>query len=168
MMKDMKWKQIDTTYAGKAFQVEAEDINLHGDVNIEGDLKVNGGSISTPTAADVSYDNTASGLTADDVQDAIDEVSLAVKPWALLTTLTTGSENIATGFSEYKIVIKSTFNLSSFVIDPTTMADNNLYAGSYYLSASSHALITVRINNYNASYGSGGGESGGTIYIYAR
>lgn len=36
----------------------------------------NGGTPSTPTtAADVTYDNTASGLTADDVQEAIDEVA---------------------------------------------------------------------------------------------
>lgn len=76
MMKDMKWKQIDTTYAGKAYQVEAEEINLHGEVNITGSLSVNGGSLSTPTAADVSYDNTTSGLTADDVQEAVDVLAV--------------------------------------------------------------------------------------------
>lgn len=75
MMKDMKWKQIDTTYAGKAYQVEAEEINLHGEVNIQGSLSVNGSPLDTPTAAGTSYDNTASGLTADDVQEAIDEVA---------------------------------------------------------------------------------------------
>lgn len=75
MMKDMKWKQIDTTYAGKAFQVEAREINLHGEVDIVGSLTVNGGSVSAPTASDVSYDNTTSGLTADDVQDAVDELA---------------------------------------------------------------------------------------------
>ena len=32
-------------------------------------------SASTPPAEDVSYDNTDSGLTADDIQGAIDEVS---------------------------------------------------------------------------------------------
>lgn len=37
-----------------------------------------GGGGSTPTAADVSYDNTTSGMTADDVQDAIDEVFQSV------------------------------------------------------------------------------------------
>ena len=75
MMKDMKWKQIDTTYAGKAFQVEAEEINLHGEVNVQGDLKVNGGSISAPTAVGTTYDNTTSGLTGTNVQDAVDELA---------------------------------------------------------------------------------------------
>lgn len=75
MEKDIKFKNIDTSYCGKAFQVEAEKINLNGDVNVQGDLKVNGGSISTPTAADVSYDNTISGLTGDDVQEAVDELA---------------------------------------------------------------------------------------------
>ena len=75
MMKDMKWKQIDTTYAGKAYQVEADKINLHGDVDIEGTLSINGSPLDAPTAAGTSYDNTASGLTADDVQEAIDELA---------------------------------------------------------------------------------------------
>ena len=52
-----------------------EQDSIKGEVNIQGDLKVNGGSISTPTAADVSYDNTTSGLTADDVQEAVDELA---------------------------------------------------------------------------------------------
>lgn len=75
MMKDMKWKNIDTVYGGKALQAEAEEINLHGEVNITGSLSVNGGSISSPTAADVSYDNTASGLTGTNVQDVVDELA---------------------------------------------------------------------------------------------
>lgn len=33
-----------------------------------------GGSPVAPTASDVSYDNTSSGLTADTVQEAIDEL----------------------------------------------------------------------------------------------
>lgn len=36
------------------------------------------GGGGTPTASDVSYDNTTSGMTADDVQDAIDEVFQSV------------------------------------------------------------------------------------------
>ena len=36
------------------------------------------GGGGTPTAANVSYDNTTSGMTADDVQDAIDEVFQSV------------------------------------------------------------------------------------------
>lgn len=39
----------------------------------------NGGTPSTPTtAADVAYDNTTSGLTADNVQEAIDELASGI------------------------------------------------------------------------------------------
>ena len=38
----------------------------------------NGGSGGASTAADVSYDNTSSHLTADDVQGAIDELNTAI------------------------------------------------------------------------------------------
>lgn len=41
-------------------------------------LTVLAGGAGTPTAQDVSYDNTGSGLTATNVQDAIDEVDGAV------------------------------------------------------------------------------------------
>ena len=40
-------------------------------IGIDGDIY---SFTAETTAADVSYDNTASGLTADDVQDAIDEI----------------------------------------------------------------------------------------------
>lgn len=38
------------------------------------ELNNNMSNFQTPTASNVTYDNTTSGLTADDVQDAIDEV----------------------------------------------------------------------------------------------
>lgn len=41
---------------------------------------------STPSAEDVSYDNTDSGLTADDVQGAIDEVLEKIQPLTVLNT----------------------------------------------------------------------------------
>ena len=43
------------------------------------------GSGGASTAADVSYDNTSSGLTADDVQEAIDELA-GIKPINISTT----------------------------------------------------------------------------------
>lgn len=50
-----------------------------------------GGPVSV-TAADVSYDNTSSLLTADDVQEAIDEVnSKASEALAGIQTALTGS-----------------------------------------------------------------------------
>lgn len=45
----------------------------------------NGGS-GASTAADVSYDNTSSGLTADDVQEAIDELNTSIKDGHVYST----------------------------------------------------------------------------------
>lgn len=52
-------------------------------------------AISDPTASDVSYDNTTSGLTADDVQEAIDELKTLIPSGAsteekVTATLTAG------------------------------------------------------------------------------
>ena len=55
---------------------------------------VGGGSVS---AANVTYDNTQSGMTADDVQEAVDELNQAltnVTPTILTQTLTAGSTSL--------------------------------------------------------------------------
>ena len=43
-------------------------------------------TIPTPTASSVSYDNTGSGLVANDVQDAIDEIAQAITPASVSVT----------------------------------------------------------------------------------
>lgn len=48
--------------------------------------KAGGGGSTTPTAADVTYDNTSSGLTADDVQEAIDELDAVIKDGHVYST----------------------------------------------------------------------------------
>lgn len=51
-----------------------------------------GGGGGATSASEVSYDNTSSGLTADDVQEAIDEVNTkATQALAGITTALTGS-----------------------------------------------------------------------------
>lgn len=64
------------TVAGTALQTGDFVINSNVIAILNGALLTvyAGGSVPSPTAADVSYDNTGSGLTATDVQDAIDEV----------------------------------------------------------------------------------------------
>ena len=56
-----------------------------------------GGGGGTPDADAVSYDNTASGLTASDVQAAIDE--LAATPPSVPTAASTSYDNAASGLS---------------------------------------------------------------------
>lgn len=64
---------IDGTPYDQYPQSRLEDLLLQLKEVIE-----EGGGGGTPTAANVSYDNTTSGLEADDVQDAIDEVFQSV------------------------------------------------------------------------------------------
>lgn len=70
-------------------------------------------ALGTPSASDVSYDNTGSGLSATDVQDAIDEVNgniPANSDFSLSglsdTTITTPSNNQLLGYSGGKWVNK--------------------------------------------------------------
>lgn len=64
------------TVAGTALQTGDFVINSNVIAILNGALLTvyAGGSAPSPTAADVSYDNSGSGLTAADVQDAIDEL----------------------------------------------------------------------------------------------
>lgn len=164
MMKDMKWKQIDTTYAGKAYQVEAEEINLHGEVNITGSLSVNGGSLSTPTAADVSYDNTTSGLTADDVQEAIDEVN---DKTPIIITAPVTNYVVSTAWGD--IFWGGTTNDIEVAV-PFDTADYNVLV-SFVPSDSSIAIPVLRnidTNRYNVNFCRGTtGTINGSIIISA-
>ena len=61
--------RIDGKVGSANLDTTAQD--LSGAVN---ELNTAIGAITVPTAAEVTYNNTASGLTADDVQEAIDEI----------------------------------------------------------------------------------------------
>lgn len=133
MMKDMKWKQIDTTYAGKAIQMEAEDIRLHGDVDITGSLTVNGSPLDTPTAAGTSYDNTASGLTADDVQDAIDELlgkDIKIKDFTSLADMCTflldSTIKPIMAYSDYHLTWLINNSTANIELHTMTIQSNNI------------------------------------------
>lgn len=88
-----------------------------------------GGGGTTPTAADVTYDNTSSGLTADDVQEAIDELNTklttghvysttekVIGKWTdgsdlyekvtIFDTFTTGANSLELGLTNVKEILK--------------------------------------------------------------
>ena len=70
---------------------------------------IHGGGPSSVTAANVTYDNTSSGMTADDVQEAIDELNTAIQniPSAASEvqtgTLTAGQTSITLTFASQTI-----------------------------------------------------------------
>lgn len=145
MMKDMKWKQIDTTYAGKAYQVEAEEINLHGEVNITGSLSVNDSPLDAPTATGTSYDNTASGLTGTNVQDAVDELAthrIKVRNFDTLQDLT----NFILGDISIRAI--KAFCDNNIIFDISRFDSVNVtYTSTVMKSSSPFALTTLIIRN---------------------
>ena len=70
---------------------------------------------ATPSAADVSYDNTTSGLTADDVQEAVDELASAVDDIDIRYTAANGAEWSPRGAGTWS-------PFSSGGLDPTDFA----------------------------------------------
>lgn len=90
------------------------------------------GSVS---AADVSYDNTTSGLTADDVQEAIDEI-VAALPSAGATELATGT--LASGATSV------TLNFTDVTIGATTLIDVYVEDGINYTAiATTSSSVTL-------------------------
>ena len=76
-----------------------------GDFVINSDVMaiLNGGKLTLLTggsgandASDVSYDNTGSGLTATNVQDALDEIYASITPQGVLYKVTSNGNNTAT------------------------------------------------------------------------
>ena len=68
-------------------------------------------AIDGATAAGTSYDNTGSGLTADNVQEAIDEVVDMIPAGYLLTTTNVNPEVTADGVKTYKELLTDLFAL---------------------------------------------------------
>lgn len=90
------------------------------------------GSVS---AADVSYDNTTSGLTADDVQEALDEI-VAALPSAGATELSTGT--LASGATSV------TLNFTDVTIGATTLIDVYVEDGINYTAiATTSSSVTL-------------------------
>lgn len=99
-------------------------------------------------ASEISYDNTDSGLTADDVQDAIDEVNAKVDditPKVLYTYTpdgeTTVSEALDTMFDEVDL------NYDCYIlIDTSFLQCTGIVDGAYYFGSSTVTMNTIYAN----------------------
>ena len=103
------------------------------------------GSVDYPTASTIPYDNTDSGLTADTVQGAIDEVQSGIGNTTMGTTATTltgaiaeHESDISTLNSNLATVEHSSISLSSVITDAAIRCNN-----IYYNPATK--LVTVSI-----------------------
>ena len=97
-----------------------------------------GGGGSTPTAADVSYSNTSSGLTATNVQAAIDEIDTTIdnlpEPMVFKGSLGTGgtittlpaASDSNKGFT-YKVITAGTYASQSAKVGDTFISDGSAW-----------------------------------------
>lgn len=136
-------------------------------------------AVGTPTAAQVTYDNTGSGLTATNVQDAIDEVAQGgggVGAWTLAGTETgTGSISIPAGTNEILAIatdpngVSFTIPICAAFLDATT---KTFRVGSYG-SSSAYTAVTVNatstaVNLYSLHNVGTDVASTSTFTVYCR
>lgn len=118
-----------------------------------------GGGSSTVVAQDVTYDNTGSGLTATDVQDAIDEVVADIPANAsALSYDNTGSgltaTNVQDAIDEVKALIPSRQYVSTGL--ETLNSRCNILDGGYYIDNDT-GIVYVDITIYTTASISTGG-----------
>lgn len=103
-------------------------------------------------ASDVSYDNTTSGLTADDVQEALDEIVAALPAAGAVElqsgTLTTGQTSVVLTFAEQ--TIGSTSLIDVYVedgINYTAIATTSTTVTLTFEAQASDKAVAVRVTN---------------------
>lgn len=143
------------TVAGTALQTGDFVINSNVIAILNGALLTvyAGGSAPTPAASDVTYDNSGSGLTATDVQNAIDEVVSDIPTGFAATAISydnSGSGLAATQVQDAIDELASAgtgSNLSAGV----NIASYNTYANAYVCPSDGYLVMESTVNNQNFS-----------------
>ena len=101
-----------------------------------------GGSGGSTTAESVSYDNTSSGLTADDVQEAIDELHTAIGNIDTLVHYSTTETKIGTfdGLDYYAKILKLPAAVELPISGAWTASGVSVPEGGTYISLTLVAL----------------------------
>lgn len=138
-------------------------------------LTVLAGGAGTPTAQDVSYDNSGSGLTANDVQDAIDELKSDIPTGFSATAITydnSGSGLTATNAQDAIDELASSIGPSGSVSVTADGAKSNatLLNGLYALIDSSKITKDTKLLEYKggAVYYHYFSRTDGTSYSFSR
>ena len=113
---------------------------------------ITGGGGQEIQAANVSYDNTTSGLTADDVQEAIDEIVAALPSAAAVElqrgTLTAGQTSVVLTFASQ--TISATSLIDVYVedgINYTAIATSSSTVTLTFESQVANKAVAVRVTN---------------------
>ena len=131
-------------------------------------------------AGDIAYDNTGSGLTATNVQAAIDEVAQGgggggIGAWTLLGTQT-GTTPVALAGTENDILVETTDGTLHYTwnIAPDMLtATNQKYLAGYYFTSSDYSNASIFANTSEikiASFNASGSDhtASATIKVYTR
>ena len=142
--------------------------------------EVNAAVGTVPTAAQVTYDNTGSGLTASNVQDAIDEVAqggAGIGAWQLAGQ-ETGSTPISEPATYDEVLFIIDINNNHRIIETISVPKLNLTAGNIYRtgsyeggSANSAAYVKYDNNEFtliNAYAGGSDVVNNSDFYVYYR
>lgn len=114
-----------------------------------------GGGLTSVDASDVDYDNTGSGLTATDVQNAIDEIENNIESVSTATslhaegTITAGNTNVT--ISNANITVNSYIDVYFWNRPDVTFSDVTVSAGSVTVTIpeadANDIAVSVRIAN---------------------
>lgn len=104
-------------------------------------------------ASDVSYDNTSSGLTADDVQEAIDEIVQAIPSAAAVETqrgtLAVGSTSVVLTFASQTIGANTLVDIytDAYGVNPTAVSTTSNTVTLTFAAQESAVSVAVRVQN---------------------
>lgn len=110
------------------------------------------------TARDIAYDNSTSGLTAENLQDAIDEVAGANPPPTGVYQVITGYGNLWSGYpagvSGTGYGVKSDYSISAFTgsITPPEIGHLNGFAFGFVVDGDDNNLYALLLINGATGY----------------
>lgn len=105
------------------------------------------------TAANVSYDNTTSGLTADDVQEALDEIAAAIPSAAAVEvqsgTLSIGSTSVVLTFASQTIGATTLIDIytDDYDVAPTAVATTSTTVTLTFEAQAAAVAVAVKVQN---------------------
>lgn len=129
------------------------DQTIIGAIN-ELHAEIGGGTTISVPAADVTYDNTASGLTADDVQEAIDEIVAAIPSVTSTSevkrgTLATGQTSVALTFTDQTIGANTLVDVytDDISVVPTAVSISGQVVTLTFDAQASAVAVAVKVQN---------------------
>ena len=114
---------------------------------------ITGGGSTEIQAANVSYDNTNSGLTADDVQEAIDEIVAAIPGAAAVEvqrgTLTAGTTSVVLTFASQTIGATTLVDIytDDYAVAPTAVVTSTSTVTLTFESQAADVAVAVKVTN---------------------